>query len=245
MTSAMSVEPFAAFGDLSEGETRALQRLAGASVRLSAGCDVRAEWGLRQGLFFLHEGWVLSSVDLPDGGRQILKIHLPGDIMGAPGLAFDAPVETLATLTAAQVSPIPLPALGELFATAPRLGALLFLFAQEERVILMDRLTAVGRMDAEHSVAALLAHLHDRLTRHRPAAEVAVVRLPMTQLQIADALGLTSVHVSRVMRRLEKAGWVRRAGRMLELVDAARLREAVALPRRTLQRDPAWLPARV
>ena len=243
MKADVAFDRFAAFGDLGAAELRALQRLAGPAVRLEARRDVRAAWDARPGPYFLHEGWALSSVDLPDGGRQILKVHLPGDIMGAPGLPYDRPVETLTTLTDAQVSPISLPALGEMFAQTPRLAAVLFLAAQEERVHLMDRLTAMGRMDAEHSVVSLLMHLHDRLHPTRSADAGAVIELPMTQPQIADMLGLTSVHVSRVMRRLEKDGRIRREGRMIELVDPARLRRTAALPQRTVQRNPSWLPA--
>lgn len=234
---------FSMFGDLSAVEAEALHHLAGPSVKLDANRDVRVGWDAPPGPFFLTAGWALSSVDLPDGGRQILKVHLPGDIMGAPSLPFEGPVETLTTLTPVQVSPISLPALGELFARAPRLGALLFLGAQEERVHLMDRLTAMGRMDAERSVASLLVHLYERLVAPAAIERAAVIELPMTQPQIGDVLGLTSVHVSRVLGRLEKEGHIRRIGRTVELKDPARLRRSAGLPRRRLLRDPPWLPA--
>ncbi len=237
----VTLERFSAFGDLSEAEASALRQLLGPEIRLRAACDVREAWGGRHTLFVIREGWAASSADLSDGGRQILKIHLPGDLMGAPSLAFDAPVETLTTLTPARVSPVSLPALGELFARAPRLGAVMFLGAQEERALLMDRLTAVGRMDAEHSVMSLLLHLHERLSAAHPSG---VIPFPLTQAQVADVLGLTPVHVSRVMRRLEKAGRIRRDGRTVELPDVGGLRGAAAIPRRRLRRDPEWLPAR-
>ncbi len=244
MQSAVPTHRFSALGDLNATEAGALARLAGLAARFDAGRDVRGAGDAHAaGPFFLHEGWVLSSVDLPDGGRQILKVHLPGDIMGAPSLPYESPVETLTTLTSARVSPISLAALGDVFATAPRLAAVLFLAAQEERVLLMDRLTSLGRMDAERRVVSLLVHLHDRLCAAQPADEAAVLDLPMTQPQIGDVLGLTSVHVSRVMRRLERDGRIRRRGRTIELVDPEALRRAAALPRRKVRRDLSWLPA--
>ena len=236
-----SVNRFSAFTDLSEGEERTLRRLFGPAAQLDAGCDIREAWGRRHTLFLLHEGWAASSADLADGGRQILKIHLPGELIGAPSLAFDVAVETLSTLTPVRASPVSLPALGELFERAPRLAAVLFLSAQEERALLMDRLTAIGRMDAERGITALLLHLHERLLPSHPSG---VIPLPLTQLQIADVIGLTPVHVSRVMRRLEKAGRIRRRGRTVELLDPAGLRAAAAIPQRRLRRDPDWLPAR-
>ena len=236
-------ERFAAFGDLSEAEARALRRLSGRPVRLEANRDVRGHEQAHAGPLFLDAGWALSSVDLPDGGRQILKVHLPGDILGGPSLPFDGPVETLTTLTPASLSPISLTALGELFVRAPRLGAILFLTAQEERVHLMDRLTAMGRLSAEGSIASLLVHLYDRLVAPGPIDRPAVIDFPMTQPQIGDVLGLTSVHVSRVLGRLERDGRIRREGRTIALLDPARLRRSAGLPRRRLRRDPPWLPA--
>ncbi len=243
MQLAVPTHRFSAFAELSAAEAVALEQLAGPVARLDAGRDVRGGSGLQGGPFFLHEGWAVSSVDLPDGGRQILKVHLPGDIMGAPSLPYETPVETLTTLTAARVSHISLTALGEVFARAPRLAAVLYLAAQEERVLLMDRLTAMGRMDAERSVLSLLVHLHERLAPAQPANMAAVIELPMTQPQIGDVLGLTSVHVSRVMRRLERDGRIRRCGRRVELVAPEALRRSASLPRRTLRRDLSWLPA--
>ena len=242
--SEVPVERFSAFGEISDSEVDALQRLVGPAAALRAGADVGATWSSRHVAFFLHDGWAFSSVDLPDGGRQIFKLHLPGDIMGAPSLAFAAPVETLVMVTAGRVSPVSLPALGALFEQAPRLGAMLFLTAQEEHVILMDRLTAVARMDAERAMTSLLLHLHDRLARAGALRRPGVIPLPLTQPQIADVLGLTSVHVSRVLRRLERAGWIRRSERTVELVEPSRMRAAAALSSRTLRRDAAWLPAR-
>lgn len=241
MGTAFSTNRLDAFADISEAEAGVLRRLAGAPATVAAGEILRSEGAANHGVFLLLDGWVVSSVTFDDGARQILKIHLPGDLLGAPSLPYAHAVETLTALTAVRYSAVPLAALGALFAEAPRLGALMFLAAQEERVILMDRLAAIGRLGAQRAVAALFVHLHDRLVLGgRKGA--AALDMPLTQRQIGDMLGLTQVHVNRMLRRLERMGALRRAGRRYELVDVEELRALAALPKREVRRNPGWLP---
>jgi CRP/FNR family transcriptional regulator, anaerobic regulatory protein len=202
---------------------------------------IRREGDRPQSVYMLVEGWVLSSMTLADGSRQILKVHLPGDMLGSPSVALDRAAETLTALTPVKLRSISLSALGSLFTRAPHMAALLFLSAQQERVILMDRLCSIGRTSAECRLAALLVHLYDRLKLIQPDMEPRFDH-PLTQEQIGDIIGLTAVHVNRVFRILQDKKLILRDGHGVELIDIAALRRLSGVPVRTLARDLSWLP---
>lgn len=230
-----------AFGQLDESEHDLFRQLAGPPIDYAARETVRRQGDRNEGVFMLWEGWVLSSLSFADGSRQIVKVHLPGDVLGAPSLPYAEAVETLSVLTRARISFIPADALGEIFLRAPRLAARLFLAAQEERVVLMDRLAAIGRLGASGSIAALLVHLYDRLSLVEAVPSTRIT-VPLTQTELGDILGLTSVHVNRVLQAMERAGQLRRTGRIFDLLDLEKLRAVARIPSRTIVRDLGWLP---
>jgi CRP/FNR family transcriptional regulator len=230
------------FIDPTPEELAALAALDGAERTVARGGTVRAEGASVEGIHLLLDGWVSSSVAVADGGRQIVKIHLPGDVLGAPSLALTQAAETLTALTPARVRHVALADFGQLFHAAPRLGATLFLIAQQERVILMDRIASMGRTQTGGRVSALLLHLHERLCSIEPGRD-ASFDLPLTQEQIGDVIGVTSVHVNRTFRELERAGLVVRDGQRVILPDVAGLRARAGLPLRQWARDVDWIGA--
>ncbi|WP_231567924.1 Crp/Fnr family transcriptional regulator [Sphingobium herbicidovorans] len=229
------------FRSPSPAELAILASLAGPVQSVARHRTIRREGDRPQSVYMLVEGWVLSSITLADGSRQILKVHLPGDILGAPSIALDRAAETLTALTPTRLRTIGLSALGGLFTRAPHLAALLFLSAQQERVILMDRLCSIGRTSAECRLAAFLVHLHDRLKLITPDVGARFDH-PLTQEQIGDIIGLTAVHVNRVFRALEDRKLILREGHGIELLDMAALRKLSGVPARTLAQDLSWLP---
>ena len=240
-TTAMPVNRLALFGELDGAEAEFFRAMLGPQVPYAARDIIRREGAPNHGVFLLLDGWVVSSVGFADGSRQIVKIHLPGDILGAPSLPFATAVETLWTLTSATVCPISPEALGALFTHMPRMAARLFLAAQEERVILMDRLASLGRLGATGSVAALLVHLYDRLSLVEPMSSTRI-QVPLTQVELGDILGLTSVHVNRVLNAMERAGHIRRSGKTFDLLDLDNLRALAGVPRRNVVGNLPWLP---
>lgn len=191
-------------------------------------------------IYLLLSGWVGASVLLPGGERQIVKFHLPGDVLGAPSMCLAQAADTLTALTPVTISRVPLAAFGALFASSPRFAAAMFLSVQRERVALMDRLAAVGRTPATARVAALLLDVEERL-RVMGAAGDDGFDMPLTQEQIGDHLGLTAVHVNRVFRQMAETGLVSRDRHRIVLLDAARLRSMSARQQRVMTRDAAWL----
>jgi len=225
---------------LTRTEREALDRLEDEQRQVRRGTILVGEGERARDLYIVQKGWLLSSVLLGNGGRQIMRIGLPGDILGLPHLAFQEAPETITAITDAVLCPLDRDRLSGLFAAHPRLAALLFAITVAERTALADRLASVGRTPARARVAALLC---DVFARHRmtegPEADRVVV--PMTQEEIGDATGLTAVHVNRMIRGLVDEGIIERSGTTMRLLDERRLAAEANFTNR-LEIDTGWLP---
>jgi CRP/FNR family transcriptional regulator, anaerobic regulatory protein len=228
------------FITLTGPEAEAFARLATEERQLRRHDLIRAQGDPALEVFFLAEGWVASCVDSATGSRQIVKVHLPGDVMGTPSLALCRAAESLIALTAATVQVIPSDRVGGLFATAPKVAAAMFLSAQQERIWLMDRLMSVGRTSSVQRLAAFLLSLHERLTALGLASPERI-ELPLSQEEVGNVLGITGVHANRTFAQLDATGLVERSGRTVTLLDLAGLRCFSCVPRREFQRMPPWL----
>lgn len=224
----------------SSEELEALKKAAAERLTLDRKQAIRRQGDRVNEVFFLASGWVASCVDTANGRRQIVKIHLPGDLLGVPSMCLERAAESLMALTRVTADSIPLRSFARLFQEAPRLGFAMFLSTQQERVMLMDRITSIGRTTAPQRIAALLVHIHDRLKlidgRNGKSFE-----LPLTQEELAQATGLTAVHINRTFQELDKMEIIERRDRRITLTDLRALRELAALPPRKFIREPAWL----
>jgi CRP/FNR family transcriptional regulator, anaerobic regulatory protein len=192
-------------------------------------------------VYLLTHGWVGSSLEVGSGRRQLANILLPGDFAGLPDIALKRVAATLVALSDVTVDVIPLDRLARLFETAPRFLFMLFVMTQRERVLLMDQLAMVGQSKAIQRVAALILHIHRRLSVLQPDIGN-VVDWPLSQLRVAEAVGLTSVHVNRTFRDLTQRGLVaRKKGKQIELLDLDALIRLSGLPERSFAKEPDWL----
>lgn len=193
-------------------------------------------------LFVLREGRVMSYVILPDGSRQILRVYFPGDFIGSASTIYNRAPESLVALSDAIVCPFDKHALRRLLADHPRVAALLFLLSNSERISLTDRLASLGRTSAKARVASFLLDIFDRL-RMTDDGIVDSFELKLTQEEIGDAIGLTSVHVNRMIRQMEQEGLISRAQGRIRLIDMARLQEIGHYTNRYKDINLEWLPA--
>lgn len=190
-------------------------------------------------LYLLLEGWVTASIPLTSGKQQIVKIHLPRDILGAASLCVVRAADCLTAVTPIAVPRISRGDLMSLFVRHPRIASSLFLSAQKERIALMDSL-AIRQSEGGVRIAGMLTDLHDRLAALGLTVEGAF-QLPLTQDQIGDLVGLSPVHVNRKLREMDNAGIIERTARMIRLRDIDRLRAMANLPSHAWQREPDWV----
>ncbi|WP_246167511.1 Crp/Fnr family transcriptional regulator [Sphingomonas piscis] len=187
------------------------------------------------------DGWVSSSVRLRNGKRLIQKLHLPGDMLGTPSLTLPSAADTLTALTEGKTSFVSEVSLRKLFASNPKLSALFFMAAQLERITLMDALASAGRSSALENMAHLLLDLHGRLGALGAVSNDSFY-LPITQEMIGDILGITAVHVNRVLREMSRGGLVKFEGRTMCLLNLQKLRARSPLPIRVPRSKLPWLP---
>ena len=194
-----------AFVALSEAELGVLDCLQRRRRRFAAGHDMVQQGQAPKSVFLLTSGWVCSYKVQADGTRQIVDFQVAGDFLGLRSLllrASDHSFEPIVDSYAAEVSSADLLAA---FGEAPRLAIAMLWAASRDEAMVVEHLVGVGRRDADARMAHFLLELGSRL---------ALVGLgdgdgydcPLTQYHLADALGLTAIHVNRTLRRLRERG---------------------------------------
>jgi CRP-like cAMP-binding protein len=160
------------------------------------------------------EGFACRSKVVGDGRRQIFSFHIPGDVPDLHNLYVDYMDHDLVTLTASKVAFIPHASLRELMLNHPRLIGALWRETVIDAAILREWMAGMGQRSGIARIAHLLCEMMVRL-RAIGLMEGMSIRLPITQEQIADAIGLSPVHVSRVFKELRAKGLIRTEGRTL------------------------------
>jgi CRP-like cAMP-binding protein len=167
------------------------------------------------------------------GARQILAVCLPGDAVDLQNIFLDVSDHSVQLLTRCDVADVPREALQELALTRPAIGTAIIAFTLVEASILREWVVNVGRRDARARVAHILCEFAVRLEA-RELATGEGFELPMTQEQPADATGLTSVHVNRVLKSLETEGLISRRRRYIQFTDWRALQNIGDFSRRYL-----------
>jgi len=159
------------------------------------------------------------------GARQIVSLQIPGDFVDLQNPWFDESDHNVQALTRAQIVDIDVSALRGLVAERSAIAAALWRMALIDSSILREWIVNIGRRDAHTRVGHLLCEFSLR----REVAGIASARadhLPMTQEQLGDTVGLTPVHVNRVLKALAHRGLIERDRRQIRIVDWAGLRDA-------------------
>ncbi len=229
--------------ELTVPERAALAALQKERRRYKAGEQVVVETRASEEMFVLQSGWLYASTMLEGGARQILRIHHPGDVVNVSCLAWSRVAATITSATAAVVSPFPRKALGDIFAHHPRLAALLFGVSTMENVALSDRLKSLGRTDGKARIGTLLLELLSRRDLTEDQAGPNVLNLFLSQSEIADAVGLTKVHVNRLLKEMTQTGLIKRKGRQVEIPDTAALVALSGFINRHADLATDWYPA--
>jgi CRP-like cAMP-binding protein len=152
-----------------------------------------------------------------DGGRQIVALKLPGDALDLQSIYLHQADHDIRALTVAEFALVPLPALERLTAERPAIARAVLTDILIESSIGREWLLNIGRRNALARLAHLLCELHDRMNDIATEAS-AHFEVPLTQEQLADLLGLTPVHVNRMVRQLEKMGAIGRPSRSLTIL---------------------------
>ena len=217
----------------SPSEVLAVKKLLGIRHRYAARIEMLEDIEKGHPLFVLNEGWGYSFKDLPNGLRQIVDFILPGDFFGLGSVFLKGSGLGFASTTPIEVASISSQSLLAMSRQWPRLGGAILWSASLEGSIAGERLIGLGRRSAAARVAHLLLELSVRL-RFIGQGSPSGFLCPITQHDLANALGLTAIHVNRVLRDLRQLGLVVFRNSEVEFLDHAGLVELADF-------DPAYL----
>jgi CRP-like cAMP-binding protein len=159
-----------------------------------------------------------------DGNRQILSLHIPGDALDFQNMFLNESDHNVQMLTRGQVAEVPRGPLEELVLNYPEVGRSILIHTLVEASIFREWVVNIGRRDARSRIAHLLCEFAYRLSTH-DLIPSGVYELPITQEQLADATGLTAVHVNRVLKGLQADGLIDRNRRVVSFPNWERLRD--------------------
>ncbi|WP_010187528.1 Crp/Fnr family transcriptional regulator [Sphingomonas sp. PAMC 26605] len=181
----------------------------------------------------LLEGFVERYKDTPEGRRQILAIHIPGDFVDLHSYPLKRLEHSVAALTDVRVALFPHADIRALTQTSATLTELLWRSTLVDAAINREWIVSIGARSAAIRLAHLFCEMYVRLARigHAPTPTFA---LPLTQVDLADATGLTAVHANRMLRQLRERGLVAFRQGEVEILDWDGLR-------RFSKFDPAYL----
>ena len=196
---AMFVRKLESIASLSDEQRQAIERLPVRTHTLAARQDIVRDGDKPAHCCLILDGWACRYKLLGDGRRQIFSFHIPGDVPDLQSLHIHTMDHSLATMTKATVALIPHESLHELTLRHPDLGTLFWRETLIDACIFREWMVGLGRRSAFEHMAHLFCELYLKL-QAMGLAENYRCRLPIAQLDLGDALGLTSVHVNRVLR---------------------------------------------
>ena len=219
----MKMEQFTAF---SEEDRRRLDELAsGRQRRHDAREDIIREGEHSPDLHLVLSGLACRYKLLPDGGRQIVAFLVPGDLCDAEIFILKQMDHSIAAIGPTTTVPIPGGVMRDLLLHRPGIALALWWGTLTDEGVLRARIVDLGRRDARQRIAHIIYEL---LVRYRMvgAVEDDSFEWPVTQADLADATGLTTVHVNRTLQRLREEGLIALDGKRMAVLDRTGLRDA-------------------
>ena len=173
----------------------------------------------------LLEGFVQRYKILADGRRQILSFHFPGDIFDTQSFLLDVMDHSVAALTPARIAIVTHATLREITECHPRIARALWKETLADAAMFRQWLTSAGRRTAYQRISHLVCEVYVRQLAINMAGRLSM-QWPITQVEIADALGLSHVHINRTLQEMRRDGLIRLRGTSLDILDWSALRNA-------------------
>lgn len=203
------IRQFSQYGALSTEDKALLLSLEQNPIRVGAGQIVWTEDAKPEQFYTVREGWAFSFRTLSDGSQQILKIYLPGDILGMRDFSFSQRLAGVAMITDGVICPFDYQQLLSIFHRSVNLTVGFFAIASRQQAMLTERMICLARRTAQQRLAHFLYEMYLRLERIGAVHEGKFC-LPLSQEQIGEVIGLSTVHVSRTFTSFREEGLVRR-----------------------------------
>jgi CRP-like cAMP-binding protein len=201
--------------------------------RLDAGSYLVREGDRPLQCTVLVSGYAFRQKVTGQGARQILAVCIPGDAVDLQNMFLDVSDHSVQLLTQCTVADVPREVMQDVVLRRPAIGTAIIELTLVDSSILREWVVNIGRRDARARIAHILCEFAVRLESRGLTTDHGFI-LPMTQEQLADATGLTSVHVNRVLKSLEADGLISRKRRNIHYSDWRALQDAGDFSRRYL-----------
>lgn len=192
---------------LSDEDRQVIESLPARIRTLRSGQDVMREGDTPSQCCLIVDGWICRYKMLDEGRRQIFSFHIPGDMPDVQSLHLQTMDHSLSTVTDATVAFIPHENIRDLMLRFPRLGALLWRDTLIDAAIFREWMAGIGRKSAFGRIGHLFCEMYAKLEAVGLASDHRF-SLPVTQGGLADALGLTTVHVNRTLQEMRRQGLI-------------------------------------
>ena len=194
-----------------------------------------------EGIVVLKSGWAVVTADIADGRSQILRIYLPGEIIGLAELGASEAHHRIAMQTDGTICPFPRKGLAPLIVDYPRLAALLIGIGSLDQIALRHHASSLGSMDAARKLKFFLLQLRSRLA----VANVGLgnrFHVPFSQVEIGQAVGLTSIYVNKMLRSFVAAGEIEIERPYFRLLAREKWEEETDFVDAFVELDTSWFP---
>ncbi|RDD61849.1 Crp/Fnr family transcriptional regulator [Ferruginivarius sediminum] len=230
------IRRFSRIFTLTDDERRWLEAVAGPHRTSSPRRDIIQQGRPIPFVAVVQDGWLFRYKRREDGRRQILSFVLPGDLVGLHRRVVPVGGHALQSITPTRLATMSDTQISALAAEQPRLADAMFRLSALELAMMHEHALRLGRMSARERVAHLLLELWTRL---RCTGECTSTRFffPLTQEMLADALGLSVMHIHRMLRDLQNEELISFEDRRLTLRDTEALAELAEF-------DPTYLGLR-
>ncbi len=208
---------------LSEAEQQILETSAFTVRTFAAGEEIVAEGDSCDFSCLILEGWASRNKRLHDGRQQITAFHIVGDFVDLHSFLLKPMDHTVAAVTGCKMAMVKHSALREITENHPHLTRMLWLSTLIDAAIHREWLVTLGRLPAPAHLAHLICEMYLRLEAVG-AAENHAFEFPVTQTLLADALGLSTVHVNRVVQELRREKLIAWRGARVSIPNFDRLK---------------------
>jgi len=218
---------------LSAEEEKEVRGLVSHTIQVPADRTfIRAGQELRESTLLL-DGWMARAKDLQSGQRQLAELQVPGDFTDLHGFTLKRLDHEIVTITACTVGVVPHERLKAMTERFPHLTRLYWFMTNLDAAIQREWTLSLGRRTALSRMAQLFCELLVRLEIAGLASNDAY-DFPLTQVEVAECLGLTAVHVNRTLQELRRMNLIEVRDRRVDILDREGLR-------RVAEFDPSYL----
>ncbi|MEP7130885.1 MAG: Crp/Fnr family transcriptional regulator [Sphingomicrobium sp.] len=213
------------FVPLTQAECEVIEQVCQSSHQHRQGSDLIQQGDKPRTVFLILKGWAFRYKQLEDGSRQIMAYLLPGDLCDIQILLFEKMDHSIGLLSDAEVVKIPAAEILDLMDRFPRIERALMWATLVDEATLREWLLNVGQRSALQRLAHLFCELCVRLSVVGLVDEDESFVLPLTQTELADTTGLSTVHVNRTLQRLRKDNLISTLHGRLTILNPTKLAE--------------------